>query len=232
MILDRRGNSHGAREKILGEAPLSQACALKPRAVPQLPSGWRTQDLGHRPQNSPGHDSVHRVCCEQGRPLRCGTTNRPPYGTPNPRADLLTPQTPPAEPRTLPGRTRPLCCSLCLQEVHGEGKGPPGATAEFPSAPSWAGRVRVGMGGPLRCASQAKPRVQGAVPSLTSQAAAQVAIQALLRSDRDPGSGMRAAGALRVSPTPSGPWPFRVTLRPRVLSRRPHRPLTRTPDCM
>ncbi|XP_066121592.1 mitogen-activated protein kinase 15 isoform X1 [Saccopteryx bilineata] len=76
---------------------------------------------------------------------------------------------------------------------------PPGATAESPSAPSWVGRVRVGTGGPLRCASQVKPHVQGVAPSLTSQAAAQVAIQALIRSDRDSGSRLRAAGATRVS---------------------------------
>ncbi|KAM8786625.1 mitogen-activated protein kinase 15 isoform 2-T2 [Rhynchonycteris naso] len=80
----------------------------------------------------------------------------------------------------------------------GRGASPPRATAESPSAPSWVGRVRVGTGGPLRCASQVKPHVQAA-PSLTSQAAAQVAIRALIRSDRDSGSGLRAAGARQVS---------------------------------
>ncbi|XP_004443094.1 PREDICTED: mitogen-activated protein kinase 15 [Ceratotherium simum simum] len=63
----------------------------------------------------------------------------------------------------------------------GRGERPPGATAAPPSAPSWV-----------------KPSVRGAATSLTSQAAAQVAIQALIRSDRDPGRGVRAAGAPRV----------------------------------
>lgn len=43
-----------------------------------------------------------------------------------------------------------------------------------------------------------KPGVRGAAPSLTSQAAAQVAIQALIRSDRDPGRGVQATAAPRV----------------------------------
>ncbi|XP_054564470.1 mitogen-activated protein kinase 15 [Eptesicus fuscus] len=59
----------------------------------------------------------------------------------------------------------------------GSGERPPGATAE---PPSWA-----------------KPRAPAA-PSLASQAAAQVAVQALIRNDRDPGRGARAAGARRV----------------------------------
>nr|KAF6395857.1 mitogen-activated protein kinase 15 [Molossus molossus] len=61
-------------------------------------------------------------------------------------------------------------------------------------------------------ASQGKPRVQGAVPSLTSQAAAQVAIQALIRNDRDPGRGVRAAGARRAPP--SRPGEARLEPRP------------------
>ncbi|XP_032982165.1 mitogen-activated protein kinase 15 isoform X1 [Rhinolophus ferrumequinum] len=57
----------------------------------------------------------------------------------------------------------------------------PGATAECPSAPSWV-----------------KSSVLGVAPSLTSQAAAQVAIQALIRKDRDPSRGVRAAGVPQV----------------------------------
>ncbi|XP_004400756.1 PREDICTED: mitogen-activated protein kinase 15 [Odobenus rosmarus divergens] len=63
----------------------------------------------------------------------------------------------------------------------GRGERPPGATAEAPSAPSWV-----------------KPSGKGAAPSLASQAAAQVAIQALIRSDWNPGRGVRASGARRV----------------------------------
>ncbi|XP_027949274.1 mitogen-activated protein kinase 15 [Eumetopias jubatus] len=63
----------------------------------------------------------------------------------------------------------------------GRGERPPGATAEAPSAPSWV-----------------KPSGKGAAPSLASQAAAQVAIQALIRSDWNPGRGVRATGARRV----------------------------------
>ncbi|XP_023504897.1 mitogen-activated protein kinase 15 isoform X1 [Equus przewalskii] len=66
----------------------------------------------------------------------------------------------------------------------GRGERSPGATTASPSAPSW-------------------PGVRGAAPSLTSQAAAQVAIQALIRSDRDPGRGVQATAAPRVSPAPS-----------------------------
>ncbi|XP_034524636.1 mitogen-activated protein kinase 15 isoform X3 [Ailuropoda melanoleuca] len=69
----------------------------------------------------------------------------------------------------------------------GRGERPPGATAEAPSAPSWV-----------------KPSGKGAAPSLASQAAAQVAIQALIRSDWNPGRGVRATGARRVS-SPGSP---------------------------
>ncbi|KAB1258127.1 Mitogen-activated protein kinase 15 [Camelus dromedarius] len=46
-----------------------------------------------------------------------------------------------------------------------------------------------------QAASQVKPSVKEVEPSLTSQAAAQVAIQALIRSDWNPGRGLSAAGA-------------------------------------
>ncbi|KAJ8778081.1 hypothetical protein J1605_013941 [Eschrichtius robustus] len=70
----------------------------------------------------------------------------------------------------------------------GRGKGPRWATAGLPSASCWV-----------------KPSGRGAAPSLTSQAAAQVAVQALIRSDRNPGRGGNAAGARPVSPRPSRP---------------------------
>ncbi|XP_054446671.1 mitogen-activated protein kinase 15 [Pteronotus mesoamericanus] len=74
------------------------------------------------------------------------------------------------------------------------GEGPPGPPAERPSAPS-----------------QGKPRVQEAVPSLTLQAAAQVAAQALIRSDPDRSRGVRLARARRVSL----PGPADARLEPR-----------------
>ncbi|KAM7075410.1 mitogen-activated protein kinase 15 isoform 2-T2 [Molossus nigricans] len=170
MILERMGNNRNRREKGPGEAPpgaeprapLPQACATKPRAAPLLPSGWPEQDLGHRPQNSPGDDPAHDP--------RGGAKNIPRQNS----AHLLQPPPP-------GGR--------------GKGERPLGTTAESPSAPPWG-----------------KPRVQGAVPSLTSQAAAQVAIQALIRNDRDPGRGVRAAGARRASP--SRPGEARLEPRP------------------
>lgn len=49
-----------------------------------------------------------------------------------------------------------------------------------------------------RAPSQVKPSGKGAAPSLARQAAAQVAIQALVRSDGNPGRELRASGARRV----------------------------------
>uniref|UniRef100_A0A667HKX9 Mitogen-activated protein kinase 15 n=1 Tax=Lynx canadensis TaxID=61383 RepID=A0A667HKX9_LYNCA len=63
----------------------------------------------------------------------------------------------------------------------GRAERPPGVTAQAPSGHSWA-----------------KPSVKGAAPSLASQAAARVAVQALIRSDWNPGRGVRASGARRV----------------------------------
>ncbi|KAF6100125.1 mitogen-activated protein kinase 15 [Phyllostomus discolor] len=76
----------------------------------------------------------------------------------------------------------------------GRGARPLGATAESPSAPPWV-----------------KPRMQEAAPSLTSQANAQVAIQALIRSDPDRGPGARPAGVGQVSL----PRPGEARLEPR-----------------
>lgn len=60
-----------------------------------------------------------------------------------------------------------------------------------------------------RAPPQVEPRERvAAAPSLISQAAAHVAIQALIRSDRAPGRGVRAAGARQVSPpAPALPSP-------------------------
>ncbi|XP_052016790.1 mitogen-activated protein kinase 15 [Apodemus sylvaticus] len=63
----------------------------------------------------------------------------------------------------------------------GRGERPPGATGQPPSAPSGV-----------------KTQMRAMAPSLTSQAAAQVANQALIRSDPARGGGPRAVGARRV----------------------------------
>ncbi|XP_019290697.1 mitogen-activated protein kinase 15 isoform X4 [Panthera pardus] len=79
----------------------------------------------------------------------------------------------------------------------GRAERPPGVTAQAPSGHSWV-----------------KPSVKGAAPSLASQAAARVAVQALIRSDWNPGRGVRASGSPTAPPAP----------RPR--------PLARPPDCV
>ncbi|XP_031202416.1 mitogen-activated protein kinase 15 isoform X2 [Mastomys coucha] len=63
----------------------------------------------------------------------------------------------------------------------GRGERPPGATGQPPSAPSGV-----------------KTQMRAMAPSLTSQAAAQAANQALVRSDPARGGGPRAVGARRV----------------------------------
>ncbi|XP_032271952.1 mitogen-activated protein kinase 15 isoform X3 [Phoca vitulina] len=140
---------------------------------------------------------------------------------PQPQAHLLdpraVPQLPPGSPTQNPGR-RPqsspghqsahdMACGAknlpwrnsapLLQPLPpgglGRGERPPGATVEAPSAPSWV-----------------KPSGKGAASSLASQAAAQVAVQALIRSDWNPGRGVRATGARRVPrglPTDARPEP-------------------------
>lgn len=89
-----------------------------------------------------------------------------------------------------------------------KGERPPGATAEPPSAPSGVSRAWVGTEEPLAVPFrdpvahpfQVKTNLRVVAPSLTSQAAAQAANQALIRSDPARGGGPRAAGARRVSP--------------------------------
>ncbi|GAB5584307.1 mitogen-activated protein kinase 15 isoform X3 [Prionailurus iriomotensis] len=60
----------------------------------------------------------------------------------------------------------------------GRAERPPGVTPQAPSGHSWV-----------------KPSVKGAAPSLASQAAARVAVQALIRSDWNPGRGTVMFGA-------------------------------------
>ncbi|XP_045878630.1 mitogen-activated protein kinase 15 isoform X1 [Meles meles] len=156
MILERRANSRGPREKGVGGTPLGaepgapapQAPLLRPSAALPPAPGSPTRNPGRRPQSGPAQRPAPDVVC--------GAKNLPRQNS----APLLQP--PP--PRGL-GRA---------------GK-PPGATPEAPSAPSWVKRSG-----------------KGAAPSLARQAAAQVAIQALVRSDWHPGRELRASGARRV----------------------------------
>ncbi|KAK1331823.1 hypothetical protein QTO34_007499 [Cnephaeus nilssonii] len=94
----------------------------------------------------------------------------------SPRADIR-PTDAPGGAKSVPRQNSAPPLQRPPPRGRGSGERPPGATAE---PPSWA-----------------KPRAQAA-PSLASQAAAQVAVQALIRNDRDPGRGARAAGARRV----------------------------------
>ncbi|GAB1299474.1 Mitogen-activated protein kinase 15 [Apodemus speciosus] len=85
----------------------------------------------------------------------------------------------------------------------GRGERPPGATGQPPSAPSGV-----------------KTQVRAMAPSLTSQAAAQVANQALIRSDPARGGGPRAVGARR-SPAPLFPLLNKTLACVQVPSRLP-----------
>ncbi|XP_064123752.1 mitogen-activated protein kinase 15 [Loxodonta africana] len=98
----------------------------------------------------------------------------------------------PGGAKNIPRQTLALLLQPPLPGAFGRGRRPPGVAAESSSALSWM-----------------KLRVKGAVPSLTSQAAAEVANQALIRRERTPGRGVKAAGAPRVSPLQPGPRPGR-----------------------
>uniref|UniRef100_A0A8C8W922 Mitogen-activated protein kinase 15 n=1 Tax=Panthera leo TaxID=9689 RepID=A0A8C8W922_PANLE len=121
---------------------------------------------------------------------------------PHPRSPSSAPPPPPppasATPRTLythvpcgaENLPRPNVVPL-LQPPPPGGLGraerPPGVTAQAPSGHSWV-----------------KPSVKGAAPSLASQAAARVAVQALIRSDWNPGRGVRASGPPTAPPPRPG----------------------------
>ncbi|KAI5756979.1 MAPK15 [Gulo gulo luscus] len=156
MILERRANSRGPREKGVGGtppgaepgAPPPQAHLLRPSAAPPPAPGSPTRNPGRRPRSGPAQRPAPDVAC----------------GAKNPPRQNSAPLLQPPPPRGL-----------------GRGERPAGATPEAPSAPSWV-----------------KPSGKGAAPSLARQAAAQVAIQALLRSDWNPGRELRASGSRRV----------------------------------
>ncbi|CAD7694035.1 unnamed protein product [Nyctereutes procyonoides] len=159
-------------------------------------------------------DSAVRLPVLEGVQLSAPEYRRRVYQPSGPRAHLLKPrairqlspgspaQKPGRRPQSGPGRqgvhgpTDEACGAKNLPRQSsvpllqppppggpGRGDRPPGAAgaAAAPSAPSWV-----------------EPSGKGAAPSLASQAAAQVAVQALIRSDWHPRRGGRSAGARRV----------------------------------
>ncbi|XP_070238587.1 mitogen-activated protein kinase 15 isoform X1 [Bos mutus] len=127
-------------------------------------------------------------------------------GPPTPEPEAQLPSGSPAlnsgrRPRNNPG----------LGPVHdapGGAQDPPrqnSAPLHQPPPPGGPGKG-AGPGG-ATSSSWVKPGVREAAPSLTSQAAAQVAVRALIRSDRNPGRGANEPGAPRVSPCAPLPAP-------------------------
>ncbi|CAK7289581.1 Mitogen-activated protein kinase 15 [Vulpes lagopus] len=125
-----------------------------------------------------------------------------------PRAHLLKPrairQPSPGSPAQKPGR-RPQSGpgrQGALDEACGAKNLPRQSSAPLlqPPPPGGPGRGDrpPGAAGAAAAPSWVEPSGKGAAPSLASQAAAQVAVQALIRSDWHPRRGGRAAGARRV----------------------------------
>lgn len=153
-----------------------------PEPEAQLPSGSPALNSGRRPRNNPGLGPVHGAWSG-------GRCVGPPTAS---SAGLLTPGVWSPDPTDALGGAQdpPRQNSAPLHQPPppggpGRGAGPGGATSS-----SWV-----------------KPGVREAAPSLTSQAAAQVAVRALIRSDRNPGRGENAPGAPRVSPRAPLPAP-------------------------
>ncbi|XP_043340268.1 mitogen-activated protein kinase 15 isoform X3 [Cervus elaphus] len=121
--------------------------------------------------------------------------------TPEPEAQL-----PSGSPAWNPGR-RPRS-----NPGHGPVHDAPGGAQDPPrqnsdplhQPPPPGGPGRGARPGGATSSSWVKPSAREAAPSLTSQAAAQVAVRALIRSDRNPGRGATAPGAPRVPPRPPG----------------------------
>ncbi|XP_036777629.2 mitogen-activated protein kinase 15 isoform X3 [Manis pentadactyla] len=87
----------------------------------------------------------------------------------------------PCGAKTLPRQNSASLLRPPPPEGLGRGASPPAAMAQPACVPSWA-----------------KTGVMGTAPSLTSQAATRVAIQALIRGDQDAGRGVKAADERRV----------------------------------
>ncbi|KAM9690495.1 mitogen-activated protein kinase 15 isoform 2-T2 [Dama dama] len=132
-------------------------------------------------------------------PKETGLGGSPP--TPEPEAQL-----PSGSPAWNPGR-RPRS-----NPGHGPVHDAPGGAQDPPrqnsdplhQPPPPGGPGRGARPGGATSSSWVKPSAMEAAPSLTSQAAAQVAVRALIRSDRNLGRGATAPGAPRVPPRPPG----------------------------
>ena len=206
MILERRGHGRLSKETGLGGGPPT------PEPEAQLPSGSPALNSGRRPRNNPGLGPVHGAWSG-------GRCVGPPTAS---SAGLLTPGVWSPDPTDAPGGAQdpPRQNSAPLHQPPppggpGKGAGPGGATSS-----SWVGRGGGAAGQDRsRCfftralvtlplaPPQVKPGVREAAPSLASQAAAQVAVRALIRSDRNPGRGANEPGAPRVSPCAPLPAP-------------------------
>ncbi|XP_061294122.1 mitogen-activated protein kinase 15 isoform X3 [Bos javanicus] len=183
-------------------AAASIRCSETPPASfgPQASSAQRPRPHSHRPLSALPLSQMILERRGHGRLSKeTGLGGGPP--TPEPEAQL--PSGSPAlnsgrRPRNNPG----------LGPVHdapGGAQDPPrqnSAPLHQPPPPGGPGRG-AGPGG-ATSSSWVKPGVREAAPSLTSQAAAQVAVRALIRSDRNPGRGANAPGAPRVPPRSPG----------------------------
>uniref|UniRef100_A0A8C6E8V1 Mitogen-activated protein kinase 15 n=1 Tax=Moschus moschiferus TaxID=68415 RepID=A0A8C6E8V1_MOSMO len=124
-------------------------------------------------------------------------------GGPPPRAEARLPSGSPAwnpgrRPRSNPGHGP-------VHDAPGGAQDPPRQnSAPLHQPPPPGGPGRGARPGGATSSSWVKPSVREAAPSLTLQAAAQVAVRALIRSDRSPGRGANAPGAPRVPARPPG----------------------------
>ncbi|XP_006521163.1 mitogen-activated protein kinase 15 isoform X2 [Mus musculus] len=112
--------------------------------------------------------------------LKSGVLPQVPAETPARKRGPKPPRSPGHDPEHVEVR-RQSSDPLFQLPPPGRGERPPGATGQPPSAPSGV-----------------KTQVRAMAPSLTSQAEAQAANQALIRSDPARGGGPRAVGARRV----------------------------------
>ncbi|KAM7236819.1 hypothetical protein CapIbe_012491 [Capra ibex] len=124
-------------------------------------------------------------------------------GSPTPEPEAQLPSGSPAlnpgrRPRNNPGHGP-------MHDAPGGAEDPPKQnSAPLHQPPPPGGSGRGARPGGATSSSWVKPSVREASPSLISQAAAQVAVRALIRSDRNPGRGANAPGAPRVPPRPPG----------------------------
>ncbi|OWK04162.1 hypothetical protein Celaphus_00016127 [Cervus elaphus hippelaphus] len=114
--------------------------------------------------------------------------------TPEPEAQLpsgLPAWNPGRRPRSNPGHGP-------VHDAPGGAQDPPRQNSDpLHQPPPPGGPGRGARPGGATSSSWVKPSAREAAPSLTSQAAAQVAVRALIRSDRNPGRGATAPGAPR-----------------------------------